>query len=179
MRYLYLALGTALWVVADQLTKVWAVRELVLGGLPERAQDIVSRRYDVFESWFALRVVGNRGAAWGLFRNLPETWRVPFFVVISLVAVVVIVSIYRRTTSDQRLLRIALTFILGGALGNLIDRIRLGYVVDFIDWFYRDWHWPTFNVADVAISTGVGLLLLDMLLDRKAANERDESAEVT
>ncbi len=178
MRYLFLGLGTALWVVADQLSKIWAVRRLVIGGLPEQAHDIVSRRVDVFDDWFALRVVGNKGAAWGLFRNLPEGMRVPFFLLISLVAVVVIVTIYRRTQEDQRLLRVALTFILGGALGNLIDRIHYGYVVDFIDWYYQTWHWPTFNVADVAISTGVGLLLIDMLLHRGSARAKGESAEI-
>lgn len=177
MRYLFLAVGTALWVVADQITKHWAARELVVGGLPAQAHEIVSRRYDVFESWFALRVVGNKGAAWGLFRGLPDDWRVPFFVVISVVAIAVILAIYRRTLEDQRLLRIALTFILGGALGNLFDRIRHGYVVDFIDWFVREYHWPTFNVADVAITTGVGLLLLDMLLHRNQGREKGETPE--
>jgi signal peptidase II len=179
MRYLFLAVGTILWVVADQVSKFWVVRHLVFSGLPDQAHDIESARFVVFDSWFALHVVGNKGAAWGLFRNLPESWRVPFFLAISVIAVVAIVLFFRRTQEHQVLLRVALTFILGGALGNLADRIRLGYVVDFIDWHYRNvYHWPTFNVADVAISTGVGLLLLDMLLHRGAARAKSESPEI-
>ena len=125
---------------------------------------------------FNLRVAGNKGAAWGLFRDLPETWRVPFFVAIAVVAVVVIVLFYRGARG-QKVLSVALTLILGGALGNLTDRVRLGYVVDFIDSYYGAWHWPTFNVADIAISVGVGLLLVDMVLNRGEPSDRAKAAK--
>ena len=102
----------------------------------------------------------------GYFSNLPDAYRVLFFVIISAIAIVAIIVIYHKSY-ENKLLRWALTLILGGAIGNLIDRVRLGFVIDFIDWHYLDvYHWPTFNVADVAISVGVGLLILDMIVNR-------------
>lgn len=179
-RYLLLAIGSAIVVILDQWTKIWSVKALALpdGQLPPDAAMIRSRVHVVFESWFNFKLAGNKGAAWGLFRTLPDEWRVPFFVLISVVAVVVIVSLYRKA-GEQMLLRWALTLILGGAIGNLIDRIRLGFVVDFIDWYWGDAHWPTFNLADVAITTGVGLLLVDMIVQSRAAHRAKEDAEVT
>jgi len=177
-RYALLAVGTFAWIIADQLTKLWAVDVLVSGGLPGDPLAIRSHVLAVFDGWFHLKVVGNTGAAWGLFGGLPTAWRVPFFGVISLVAIGVIAVIYRRSRPEQNLLRWALTFILGGAIGNLIDRIRIGYVVDFIDWFYGDHHWPTFNSADVAISIGVVLLVLDMWAQRGRRGTHADAAEL-
>ena len=180
-KYILLAVGSAVTIVFDQVSKAWAVSTLsVSGGLPADAAHIRGPGYTtqvVFESWWNFKLAGNKGAAWGLFRNLPEEWRVAFFVVISAVAIVVIVSLFRK--AEMKLLQWALTLILGGAIGNLIDRVRLGFVVDFIDWHTNDtWHWPTFNIADVAISVGVGLLLLDMLINgrKKPEDEQDELA---
>jgi signal peptidase II len=66
----------------------------------------------------------------------------------------------------------ALSLILGGALGNLVDRLRLGYVIDFVDWYYRGWHWPAFNVADAAITIGAALLVLDALRGGRSGGAR-------
>ncbi|MCA9537497.1 MAG: signal peptidase II [Myxococcales bacterium] len=175
-RYLLLLIGSVVTIAFDQITKIWAVNALVVpnGDLPEDAHRIRSEVYSVTESWWNFKVAGNKGAAWGLFRDLPEGWRVAFFVLIGLVAIAFIIALYRRARGHQPL-STALTLILGGAIGNLIDRVRLGYVIDFIDWYYApsNWHWPTFNIADVAISVGVGLLLIDMILHR---GERAEKA---
>ncbi len=177
-KYFLLAVGAMTTIVADQVSKAWAVSTLaVSGALPVDASHIRGPGYItqvVFDSWWNFKLAGNKGAAWGLFKNLPDEWRVFFFVMISVVAIVVIISLFRK--AEDRMLQWALTLILGGAIGNLIDRIRLGFVVDFIDWHTNDsWHWPTFNVADVAISVGVGLLLLDMLVNgRKKPDELDE-----
>lgn len=168
LRYVYFAAGAIALIVADQITKILAVEALVLpdGRLPENAHQIRTVVHPVFESWFNLRVAGNKGAAWGIFRDLPDEWRVTFFTVIGAIAIVAIV-VFFKNARGQKMLSTALTCILGGAIGNLIDRVRLGYVVDFIDWHYRDqWHWPTFNIADVGISVGVSLLLLDMIIHR-------------
>ena len=177
-KYLLLAVGSAVTIAADQITKMWSVKALSQSGtLPADAARIRGPGYDtyvVFESWWNFKLAGNKGAAWGLFRDLPEQWRVAFFVVISLVAIAVIVSLFRK--AEHRLLQWALTLILGGAMGNLIDRVRLGFVIDFIDWHTNDtWHWPTFNIADVAISVGVGLLLVDMLVNGK--KHKDDEAD--
>ena len=177
-RYLLLVVGTILGLVADQAPKIWAVAALSMrpeGALPEDAAHIVTRTHVVFE-WLNMRLAGNKGAAWGLFRSLPEAYRIPFFVAIGVVAVVIIVSLYRKA-DHQPLLRWALTFVLGGAIGNLIDRVRYGFVVDFIDAHWASAHWPTFNVADIGITVGVGLLIIDMLLQgRKAADAAEDPA---
>jgi signal peptidase II len=123
----------------------------------------------------------NRGGAWGLLQNASETLRRPFFVLVSLAAIAFIVSLYAKLQPGQRALRWGLPLVLGGALGNLADRVTRGSVVDFID-YRADWvqsmneliarvvsgwnitdHWPTFNVADISICIGVGLMAVDML----------------
>ncbi len=191
-RYLLLLIGSAATVIADQVTKIWAVRALMRpdGKLPESGDVfmcppghidtvpyVCSDLIVVFESWFNFKMALNKGAAWGLFRDLPEDYRVLFFVVISAVAVTVILLFYRKI-EGQRLVGSALVLILGGAIGNLIDRVRLGWVVDFIDWHYGDSHWPTFNIADVAISVGVGLMILDMIVNRDRDDEPNELSDL-
>ena len=183
--YLLLFIGSAVTIILDQITKVWAVEKLLVptGPLPADAHMIRTRVDVVFESWFNYRLAGNKGAAFGLFRDLPEGMRVPFFLVICIIAVVAITVMYRKS-HGQKLFQVSLTLILGGAIGNLIDRIRYGYVVDFIDWFYQDYHWPTFNVADIAITSGVILMVIDMFINKEfhsggntAASSSDEQGE--
>ena len=115
----------------------------------------------VIPGFFNLTYVRNRGAAFGMLAGVPGIWRSAFFIVVTVIAIAAIVLLIRKTS--ERLLVAAFSLIAGGALGNLIDRIRYGEVVDFIDWYVRSHHWPTFNVADSAISVGVGLLVIDML----------------
>jgi signal peptidase II len=188
-RYLLLLVGSSATIIADQITKIWSVRALMRpnGQLPASGDIFLcpSRTdaltyactdvYVVFDSWFNFKIALNKGAAWGLFRDLPSEWRVPFFALISAVAVTVILLFYRKM-EGQKLVGSALVLIMGGAIGNLIDRVRLGWVVDFIDWHYGDSHWPTFNVADMAISLGVGLMILDMIINRH--EEPKESIDV-
>lgn len=181
-RYGLLALSTAILVALDQWSKVAAVKALAVpdGQLPEKAELIRTKLIRVTDTWFNLRLAGNKGAAWSIFRDLPDGLRVPFFVVISVVAIGVIVHLYRK--ADNKLMLTSLALILGGALGNLIDRVRLGFVVDFIQWYWKTFYWPTFNVADIAISVGVGLMIVDMLrqtareMAEKKAAKQDEGA---
>ena len=167
-RYALLLIGAVVQVVLDQWSKIAVVDWLVPRGLPEKWGYIPSEVYTVSETWFRFRVVGNPGAAWGIFRNLPEEWRVTFFFVLTVAACVGITYTYHHTPSTQPRVRWALMLILGGAIGNLIDRLRIGYVIDFVEWFYGDFTWPNFNVADIGISVGLGLLVLDMILTRKS-----------
>lgn len=113
----------------------------------------------VMPSW-NFRYVENPGAAWGFLAGASESVRVPFFLAISLGAIIFILLFFRRMEESQRLMAVALSLIFGGALGNFIDRLHLNYVVDFIDWYVGEKHWPTFNVADAAISVGVFLLIV-------------------
>ncbi|MDH3282645.1 MAG: signal peptidase II [Gammaproteobacteria bacterium] len=140
---------SGLVVVLDQITKVIAVSAL-LGRPP-----VV-----VIPELFDFSLVYNSGAAFG-FLSGAGGWQNMFFVVVAAVVSIVIVAMLRRLEPSERQSALAFALILGGALGNLIDRIRFGYVIDFVHWFYRDWHWPHFNVADSAITVGVVLLLLD------------------
>ena len=152
MKNKYLWVGSIAGVVLllDQVTKFLVMRRI---GMFE----VIT----VIPGFFNLTYVRNRGAAFGMLAGVPGIWRSAFFIVVTVIAIAAIVLLIRKTA--ERLLVAAFSLIAGGALGNLIDRIRYGEVVDFIDWYVRSHHWPTFNVADSAISVGVGLLVIDML----------------
>ena len=117
---------------------------------------------DGFWNW---RYVENPGAAWGFLSRVDEKVRVPFFLLISVGALFFIFSFFRKLTDDQHLMITSLSLVFGGAIGNFIDRLHLSYVIDFIDWYVGSAHWPTFNVADSAISCGVGLMVLEWIRD--------------
>ena len=164
-RFVFLAVISTVLLALDLGTKVWA-----------KASFAGHRRVEVVTDHLYFTFTPNRGGAWGLLQDQPESVRRPFFVVISIVAIVFIISLYRRLTPQQWALKWGLPLVLGGALGNLANRIQYNYVVDFLD-FRADWirlflgsdHWPTFNVADVAIVAGVVLMGIDMFTTRKTA----------
>ncbi|MDZ7841011.1 MAG: signal peptidase II [Gammaproteobacteria bacterium] len=110
---------------------------------------------------FDLQLVYNRGAAFGMLDDAGG-WQNTFFVVVAAAISLFIVHQLRRLTRAELQIAVAYALILGGALGNAVDRLRHGYVVDFIHWFYKDYHWPNFNIADAAISVGAVLLILDV-----------------
>lgn len=166
----------------DQLSKYWAVGALTrtFDGAAgwERLSRFLFFRHPasaevvvVHPDFWHFRYVENPGAVWGFLSWAPAWFRVPFFLLLALVAMVFLVSYFRKTTPEQSLVRVGLGLVLGGAVGNFLDRVRLGYVIDFISWHYHHhFTWPTFNIADVGISVGVGLLLLDMVLHRAPAD---------
>ena len=146
VHWLWLSAGVML---ADQITKQMVIRSI------ER-----------FESIPVLPVLNwvhmhNTGAAFSMLSHMPP-W---FFVLLGVAVSVGILVWMRRNPMGQRLVASGLALILGGALGNVIDRVRLGHVTDFIDFHIDDWHFAAFNVADSAIMVGAGLLILDMLLE--------------
>jgi signal peptidase II len=148
-------------VVADVITKLIAVRALIPQRMPR----------DVMGDWVRLTLVFNRGAAFGLHLG-PFSREI--FLVLTVAALVILWRLYRATQPGDTVRIVALGLVCGGALGNLIDRIRspMG-VVDFLDIGVRDWRWPTFNVADMAVSTGAFLLAWVLWVeDRKAAAAR-------
>jgi len=119
--------------------------------------------------FLALRKAYNYGAAFS-FLGDASGWQRWFFIVLALIVMGILVTWLRRLPPGNTVARMALVLILGGAAGNVIDRLIYGYVIDFIDVFYGSWHWPTFNIADSAISVGVFLLLVDTFREhRKAA----------
>jgi signal peptidase II len=117
----------------------------------------------VVRGLFHLTLVANRGALFGLFHDLADPYRSALFTAVPVLAILLIVIFQWRTTLADSVAQTGLALILGGALGNLADRLFLGYVVDFLDLFIGEHHWPAFNVADASICTGVGLLILDLL----------------
>lgn len=109
-----------------------------------------------------LTLVFNKGAAFG-FLSTASGWQNLFFIGIAMVATAVILYLLRRVGAKDRFMAVALMLILGGAVGNLIDRLVYGHVVDFIDVYYGTWHWPAFNVADSAITVGAVMIVFDAL----------------
>ena len=134
-------------VVADQLTK-WLVLSRFAPG--ERIE---------LTGFFNLVLVFNKGAAFSFLADAPG-WQTPVLVAFA-VAAAIIVTVLLLRSPGRRLFCTGLALILGGALGNVIDRLRFGQVVDFLDLHAAGWHWPAFNVADSAITVGAALLILD------------------
>jgi signal peptidase II len=117
---------------------------------------------------FNLVHVRNTGASFSLLAGADASWRLPFFITTTLLIVGVILFAYSKVRRDDYWAKTAYSFIVGGALGNLIDRLRFGEVIDFLDFYIKSYHWPAFNVADSAITTGAVMLLVSILRPRQA-----------
>lgn len=163
--YWFLVIVTLVGLALDVVSKQWAKGHFE--ALPKgEPQQLV-----LIDGFMSVIFAKNRGGAWGLLQNETEALRRPFFLIVSMIAIVFIVSLYRKLAPGQTALKWGLPLVLSGALGNLADRIFYGYVIDFLD-VYVAWggdikHWPTFNVADIAICVGVGLMAIDMFTSRK------------
>ena len=153
-RYALFAVISVIGLVADQISKVYIDRSM-------RLFDSIP----VIDNFFHITYVRNKGAAFSFLSE--ASWRLPFFLTVSIVAALVILIAFRKLRDDQKLAQISLAMIFCGAVGNLIDRVRMGEVIDFLDVHWYRHHWPAFNVADSLISVGVFLLAVDMLLEDK------------
>ena len=151
MRWLWVSLGV---LVLDQYSKVLVNSALAL-----------HESIDLLPS-LALRKIYNSGAAFS-FLSDASGWQRWFFIGLAVLIIVVLTVWLWRLPRNQVRLALALSLVLGGAAGNLVDRVFYGYVIDFIDVYYASWHWPTFNIADSAISIGAVLLLLDAFSGHK------------
>ena len=148
-------LALSLFVVfLDQASKLWILDNLAL------YQDI-----NIFP-FFDITYVQNPGAAFS-FLSDAGGWQRWFFTGIALVISTLLVYWIVKTPTQQKLLLSSYSLILGGAIGNVVDRISYGYVVDFLHFYYQGWSFPAFNIADVAISCGAALLILEAILDHK------------
>jgi signal peptidase II len=170
-----LGVVSAISLFADISTKVWA--EIVINQRGFEPINIIGNNFNITLAY-------NQGGAWGLFASADKLVRLPFFLAVSVFAIFFIVSLYSRLAPSQKALKWGLPMVLGGALGNLSDRITRAQVIDFIDYradwvmhanafvaqYVKNWavtdHWPTFNVADIAICIGVGLMGVDMISHR-------------
>ena len=149
----------------DQVTKAWAVRNLRFDGDRPIITGLLNLAY-----------AQNTGVAFSMLDDHGDTGRWGLSIVAIIAATLVIYFFWRTPRSDDRILG-ALALLLAGIAGNVTDRLRLGFVVDFIDVQFGSWHYPTFNVADAAICVGAGLLILDMLLTKKAAKSETPLVE--
>ena len=154
--YGMIAAVAATVVAVDQLSKWYVERSMQL-----------HESIPVIDGFFSLTYVRNAGAAFGLFADLPWAARMPLLVLVSVGALGVMLFILRGLHPSEVGLRAALAGVLGGAVGNLIDRVRYGEVVDFFDVYWREYHWPAFNVADSCITVGIGVLLVHSLWPRR------------
>lgn len=185
--YVFLGIVAAVVLLFDVGTKAWA--ELALSPAPGKAPRVIV----LIDHTLSFALAYNEGGAWGLFQSADAAIRRPFFLIVSLLAIGFIVSLYRKLVPGQWALRWGLPLVLGGALGNLSDRVARTGVVDFIlyraDWVgtMNEWigylvsgwtkteYWPTFNVADIAICAGVGLMAVDMVTSRRSQPSPDQA----
>jgi signal peptidase II len=186
-KYGWLAVIALTVVIADQFTKFTVLDALTTAfeGAPSKLSVFVGNAPDlgldglhyrskepvvVSPSFFRFRYAENPGAAFGLFRTLPENLRGPLFHVVSLGAVILIAYYFSKLTGDpiEKWARWGLPLVLGGAIGNYLDRLARGFVIDFLEahWFDTA-YWPAFNVADSAICVGVGLLVIDSFVRKQ------------
>ena len=151
------------WEDANDLT-AYRGRRVPLGTIGNE-RDVTNRSHYISLN---LNYVRNQGAAWGMLSDAKDHFRVPFFFLVTVVALAAISFYFRATPPHHKLARYALALIFSGAIGNFIDRVRLGYVIDWIDVHWRIFGWeyyfPNFNVADSAITVGVVFLLVDTIL---------------
>jgi signal peptidase II len=174
-RFVFFGVVAAISLLLDIASKAWAEIQLTVRPAIVLIPDHLS---------FVLAY--NKGGAWGLLQDKSELVRLPFFLAVSVLAILFIVSLFGKLAPGQTALKWGLPLVLGGALGNLSDRITRSSVIDFID-YRADWvlamnhgigklvkgwnptdHWPTFNVADISICIGVGLMAVDMFTSRRA-----------
>jgi signal peptidase II len=152
-------LGATAVIVLDQITKAAIV-----------AKFVKHESYAIVDGFFNIVYVMNPGAAFGFLANMSETFRYIFFTGITVVVILLIIYYIVKSKSQNMLMVISLTLIFAGAVGNLIDRIRFGAVIDFLDVYIGTAHWPAFNVADSAISLGAMLMIWGMIMSREKAH---------
>jgi len=116
----------------------------------------------VIDGFFNITYVRNTGVAFGILDSLQSSFKGTLLGILTVAAIIAVIVYSLRTPVNQRLLQVGLSLILAGALGNLYDRVNYGYVIDFIEVYVRDYRWPSFNVADSAITMGVALLALEL-----------------
>lgn len=166
-KYLILLALTGMLTAFDQLFKFLVMSRFHLG------ESVV-----VLENFFNLTRVHNAGAAFGLLATLGPTWREPFFFVVPIAMLAVIFVVFYRLKENQHLSIFSLSLIVGGAFGNLADRLRLGYVVDFLDFHWHErLHFPAFNLADSAICCGVFLLMISLVFESDKYRQEQATGE--
>jgi signal peptidase II len=178
-KWTLLAAIVAVMVVSDQWSKflavdrlTWAFQRAGAVGAVAKVEAFLSVKHleslarpphVVWDPMWRMTYAENPGAAWGMLRDLPAGFRHGFFVVMTLGALAFILWYYRKLGRDERFMQVALAFVFSGAVGNLLDRLARGYVIDFVQWHWwrkPQLYWPIFNLADSLIVVGVAMILL-------------------
>jgi signal peptidase II len=184
------AIVGVLSLIADQVTKVWARHVLPLKGhgsladgacaIPDdmvgKAPRCFAETIDFIDGFWQWRLSMNPGSAFGLFGSNQAAARI-FLSIVGIAAVGGMVWMVKKARTDQKVLHWALAFVAGGAVGNLIDRIYFGYVTDMVLWRYKTHEWPVFNVADVVLVIGVGLMFIDIQKESKREKALKKAAK--
>lgn len=152
-------------IILDQLVKIYVDKTMHL-----------YQSIEVLENFFHITYIRNKGAAFGILSGANESLRIPFFLTVSAIAIAVIIYTIYTYREESQVFPVSMALILGGAIGNMIDRVRFGEVIDFVDVHWYEHHWPAFNVADSAITIGVALLIINMLFEHKKVEAEEEKA---
>lgn len=152
LRWVWLSI---LVVILDQASKIWMETNFTY-----------QEQFVVIDNFFNLTLAYNTGAAFSFLANAGG-WQRWFFSLLAVVISIILITWMQRLASHERWAAIGLALVLGGAVGNLVDRLIHGHVIDFLLFYYQQWSWPAFNVADMAITIGVSILLLDALFDKR------------
>ena len=155
LKYARFAGVVALVILLDQATKMLVVRTIPL-----------YKTITVIPGFFNLTHITNPGGAFGFLAHNGSPWRHWVFLIAAVVALSMILYFYHHTPSTHSSLGLGLSLIFGGAIGNLIDRLRYGQVIDFLDFYVSHFHWPTFNLADCAVTIGVGIFVLHIIFKK-------------
>ena len=164
-KYLFLFVISSSLIVIDQYTKFMVTLHIPL-----------SYSINVVEGFFNLTHVRNSGVAFGIFSEQNSKLKPYLLIFVSIIAIIAILVIFHQTGKEKRLVQGGLVLVFSGAIGNLIDRVLHKEVIDFIDIFFNNRHWPAFNVADACITIGVMLLAVDLLVNSKPFNSPDSAA---
>jgi signal peptidase II len=187
-KWMILIVVGVLSIVADQGTKIWARHSLPVIGhgtnngtcvVPEDMAVVPplcgGEAVTVIQNYWDWRLSMNHGSAFGLFANKPEIARW-FLSLVGIGAVIAMIFMMKKARQDQGVLHYALALVVGGAVGNLIDRMYFGVVTDFVLWHYKAKEWPVFNVADVVLVVGVGLMFIDIQMEKKKSGKSQKEA---
>ena len=159
-KYIILFATVAVMTLLDFITKAYISSTMFL-----------HESFVVIGGFLNITYVRNPGAAFSFLADAPPVFRFVFFVTVTVLAIILVLTYITRSKIEEPFMTFALSLILSGAVGNLIDRVRFGEVIDFIDVYIGSHHWPAFNVADSAISVGAVILLLEMFRGTKRQND--------
>ena len=154
-KYIRLAIIGGCVVIVDQITKLLILKYLAF-----------NHSISVISGFFDIVHINNPGGAFGLLASLSPQWRTIIFLFISSLAVGLILYFYLKTPQSHPWLAAGFALIFGGAIGNLIDRLRFGFVIDFLDFYIARYHWPAFNIADSAITVGLAIFVIHIVLKK-------------